>query len=98
MALTREQLIQNIEAMEQQGAGQVDVQDYINSVGSLQDKEPENIDPYDAGASIFGRRVPGTGPLVHDKKFHESLLFLGCTILHKENLAYILENKISSKK
>ena len=36
--------------------------------------------------------------LVHDKKFHESLLFLGCTILHKENLAYILENKISSKK
>jgi hypothetical protein len=31
--------------------------------------------------------------LTHDKKLHESLLFLGCTILHKENLEYILDTK-----
>lgn len=30
--------------------------------------------------------------LVHDKKLHESLLFLGCTILHKDNLDYILSS------
>ena len=33
--------------------------------------------------------------LVHDKKLHESLLFLGCTILHKENLEYLLDTQIS---
>lgn len=32
--------------------------------------------------------------LVHDKKLHESLLFLGCTILHRENLEQILDSKI----
>lgn len=36
--------------------------------------------------------------LTHDKKLHETLLFLGCTILHIENLNDILENFISSKK
>lgn len=35
--------------------------------------------------------------MVHDKKLHESLLFLGCTILHKENLEYIIDSKISKK-
>lgn len=34
--------------------------------------------------------------LTHDKKLHESLLFLGCTILHKENLDSILISKIKS--
>jgi hypothetical protein len=36
--------------------------------------------------------------LTHDKKLHDSLIFLGCTILHKENLEYILDSKISSHK
>jgi len=36
--------------------------------------------------------------LVQDKKLHESLLFLGCTILHKENLEYIFDYKLSNKK
>lgn len=36
--------------------------------------------------------------LVKDKKLHESLLFLGCTILHKENLEYIFDSKLSSNK
>jgi hypothetical protein len=33
--------------------------------------------------------------LVHDKKTHESLLFLGCTILNKDNLEYILDYQMS---
>jgi hypothetical protein len=36
--------------------------------------------------------------LVHDRKLHESLLFLGCSILHKENLEHVLDSKVSSKK
>ena len=32
--------------------------------------------------------------LVKDKKIHEFLLFLGCTILHKENLEYLLDSKL----
>lgn len=36
--------------------------------------------------------------LVYDKPFHESLLFLGCTILHKENLEYILDTLNSQSK
>jgi hypothetical protein len=33
-----------------------------------------------------------------DKKLHESLLFLCCTILHKENLEYIFDSKLSRVK
>lgn len=36
--------------------------------------------------------------LVHDRKLHESLLFLGCTILNRENLEYILDSKNNSNK
>lgn len=36
--------------------------------------------------------------LVHDRKLHESLLFLGCTILNKDNLEYILDTQISQSK
>jgi hypothetical protein len=32
--------------------------------------------------------------LVHDKNLHESLLFLGCTILHKENLETLINKNI----
>lgn len=36
--------------------------------------------------------------LVHDRKLHESLLFLGCTILNKDNLEYILDSQITQSK
>ena len=36
--------------------------------------------------------------LIHDKKLHESLLFLGCSILHKDNLEEIFDSKLSYKK
>jgi hypothetical protein len=36
--------------------------------------------------------------LYKDKKLHESLLFLACTILHRENLEYIFDSKLSSGK
>lgn len=36
--------------------------------------------------------------LVKDIKLHELLLFLGCTILHTENLEYIFDTKLSSEK
>lgn len=35
--------------------------------------------------------------LVNDKDLHNGLLFLGCTILNKDNLEYILDLKISKK-
>jgi hypothetical protein len=35
--------------------------------------------------------------LVQDKNLHETLLFLGCTILHKENLESIIKLKITNK-
>lgn len=35
--------------------------------------------------------------LTFDKKLHDSLLFLGCTILHKENLEYIMDAKLYNK-
>jgi hypothetical protein len=33
--------------------------------------------------------------LIKDKKLHDSLLFLGCSILHKQNLEYIFDSKLS---
>ena len=35
--------------------------------------------------------------LIHDKKLHESLLFMGCSILHRENLEQIIDSKINKK-
>jgi hypothetical protein len=35
--------------------------------------------------------------LVHDTELHDSLLHYGCSILHRENLATILDSKISKK-
>lgn len=43
MALTRQQLIENINAMEEQGAEQDEVQAYINSVGQLEQPKPKAI-------------------------------------------------------
>lgn len=36
--------------------------------------------------------------LIYDKKLHESLLFLGCVIINKDNLADIFDDKINLKK
>ncbi len=51
---------------------------------------------------IYNRMSEGNYDLVQsfltfDKKLHESLLFLGCTILHKENLEHLLNSKINNK-
>lgn len=36
--------------------------------------------------------------MIHDKKLHESLLFLNCVILNKENFEYIIDSALNSKK
>ncbi len=33
---------------------------------------------------------------IHDQSLHNTLLFLGCTILHKENLKQLLDKKLSN--
>lgn len=56
MALTREQIIQNIEAMEKQGASQPEIQEYVNHISGSSAQPTEQTKP----KKTFGQKVANT--------------------------------------